>query len=118
MKTIAICLTICLVSYLAFTEYRRVEERKIAAAQAIATQLAAERERANAHTAPANERAWSYMPQTGRWVEHDRSVSAMQSVGGGGNFAGPRPTPKPSASDEIKKAWGFGKTKLDEPARR
>lgn len=28
-------------------------------------------------------RTWTYMPQTGRWVEHDSNVSAMRSIGGG-----------------------------------
>lgn len=127
MRTLAICFTICLVAFLAFSEYRRVEDRKIKAAEDIAKQLAAaeaELSKVNrsqpaalpvASSAPASRRTWTYMPQTGRYVEHDSSVSAMQSLGGGG---GPRPTPKPAADAEIKKAWGFGKTKLDEPVRR
>lgn len=32
---------------------------------------------------PEPRRTWSYMPQTGRWVEHDSDVTAMRSIGGG-----------------------------------
>ena len=32
----------------------------------------------------ANRSTWTRSPVSGQWVEHDRSVSFMQSVGGGG----------------------------------
>lgn len=32
---------------------------------------------------PEPRRTWTFMPQTGRWVEHDSNVTAMQSLGGG-----------------------------------
>lgn len=123
MRTLAICFTICLVAFLAVTEYRRSEDRKIQLAEAIAKSIvdAAAAEKKAAAEQPrvrpvASSREWTYMPGLGRYIEHDRGTSAMQSIGGGGGGA---PKPAPQATDAgIKKAWGFGKTTLDEPVRR
>lgn len=119
MRTIAICLTICLVSFLAFTEYRRTEERKIAAAEALVKAMAdasADAEKARQEqprTLPvASTSQRTYVPGLGRYIEHDRSTSAMQSIGGGAGSS-PWPTPAPATAAEIKKSFGFGPTALD-----
>ena len=63
-------------------------------------------------TAPApnapDTRVWTQLAD-GRWVQHDRRVSAMQSIGGGGNF-------RDSSADTAPKATP--RTMLDQPAHR
>ena len=56
--------------------------------------------------APRPERVWSQMPD-GHWVQHDRGVSAMQSLGLGGGGGGPIPTPKPVGGDAVRDQWGW-----------
>ncbi len=107
MKLIIALVALALISPGIYDVCKAVQQRRNADAQAIydreQLQLAAEKKRTEEQTAiaaakreerarispPSNptqrpsSRTWSYMPQTGHWVEHDSSVSAMRSLGGG-----------------------------------
>lgn len=110
MKLILAAIALALTSPGIYDVCKAVQARRNADAQAIydreQLQLAAEKKRTEEQTAiavaaraeraerarispPANptsqppRRTWSYMPQTGRWVEHNSDVTAMRSLGGG-----------------------------------
>jgi hypothetical protein len=124
MRTLLICLTIATVALFAIQSWRENEQRKAdtiariadAALREAAAREAAQRLAPQLPPSPPMQpesRSLTYVPGLGRYVEHDSRTSAMQNIGGGGGGA-PRKKPDDSASDTIKKAWGFGKTALDE----
>jgi hypothetical protein len=86
-----------------FAHGRAVESKSVAPAANPPAISREPRARGN-HNA---QRMWSQLP-SGEWVEHDRSVSGLQSVGGGGNnYARFPTTPTPDASSTISKQWGW-----------
>jgi hypothetical protein len=126
MRTAFICLTIAFVAFVTASAWRENEQRKADAATRVADEIkaateafeAAQRQRLATQLPPTppmqpESRSLTYMPQLGRYIEHDSRTSAMQSIGGGGG-GGPAPKRTPDASEKIKSAWGFGKTALDE----
>lgn len=126
MRTAFICITIAFVAFVTVSAWRENEQRKIEAATRLADEIkaataareAAETQRLAQQLPPTprmDDRQLSYVPGIGRYIEHNRNVSPMQSIGGGSG--GPAPKRPQGASDKIKSAWGFEKTTLDQPAR-
>jgi hypothetical protein len=124
MRTAFICLTISFVAFVIVSAWRENEQRKIEVAARIAEEIkaaAAAREASQRlaqqlpPTPRMDDRQLSYVPGLGRYIEHNRNVSPMQSIGGGSG--GPAPKRPQGASDKIKSAWGFEKTTLDQPSR-
>lgn len=107
------------VAVITFSQVEREKRQRAENERRTAEALALREQRNQLADARASGRTLTWVPGLRRYVEHDSRVSAMQSIGGGGGYAGQPRQPKADNRALVKKEFGWegGGTALDKKGR-